>query len=333
MIDFLQAFTMIFIAEMGDKTQIMAMAFAMQFSVRQILMGVGIGSFLNHGIAILLGAIFLNNIPLALLNLFAGLLFIFFGYQSLSFTGDEESMNKKSSYGGITTVALAFFIGELGDKTQLTALSLSTQAALPLNTLLGSTVGMVAVSSVGIFVGTKLGNKVPEPMIKSIASTVFVFFGLLKVFSSDYIERMPVGVLFLGIIFLGVMITLRALKFREQVLMNQLTAFKRRAQKLKELKSVLKNDVDALCKTCLVCDEKQCLIKHIETLLSEVPGDESVLSKDVTCLKHEGADEKLIEGMLTTMQAYYELHPELGEDKHLVMVKKALEHMKDHKEE
>lgn len=333
MIDFLQAFTMIFVAEMGDKTQIMAMAFAMQFSVRHILLGVGIGSFVNHGMAILLGAIFLNRMPMELLNLLAGLLFVFFGYQSLSFSGDEETTSKKSNYGGITTVALAFFIGELGDKTQLTALSLSTQAVFPLNTLIGSTLGMIAVSSVGIFVGAKLGNKIPEPTIKSIASVIFIAFGFIKVFSSDYIESIPTGLVFVAIILMGLLITLRALAFREQVLMNHMTALKKRAEKLKELKNILKEDVNELCKTCQVCDEKQCLIKHVEVLLSDVPSENSILTKDITCLKHEGADEKLVEAMLITMQAYYELHPELGEDQQLKMVKKALEHMKEDKEE
>ncbi|HSN65582.1 MAG TPA: TMEM165/GDT1 family protein, partial [Fusibacter sp.] len=82
--DYLQALALIFIAEMGDKTQIMAMAFATQYKVKQILIGVAIGAFFNHGLAILLGSMLTQFVPLEARQLVAGVLFITFGLLSLS---------------------------------------------------------------------------------------------------------------------------------------------------------------------------------------------------------------------------------------------------------
>ena len=89
---------------------------------------------------------------------------------------DEEEVTGKK-FGAIFTVALAFFLGELGDKTQLTALTLSTQSTFPALTLAGTVLGMVVVSSFGIFIGSKLGDKIPEHVIRISA---FVIFMLVK---------------------------------------------------------------------------------------------------------------------------------------------------------
>ena len=186
--DFIQAFLLIFIAEMGDKTQIMAMAFATQFKIKQILIGVWIGSFLNHGLAILLGSMLTQFIPLEALQLIAGVLFIAFGLLSLSIAEKDEAAENAKRYGAIFTVALAFFLGELGDKTQLTALTLSTQSTQPFFTLMGTVFGMVVVSSIGIFVGAKLGDKIPEPVIRIAAFLIFMSFGLGKIVTSDYVQ-------------------------------------------------------------------------------------------------------------------------------------------------
>ena len=94
MSELIQAFTLIFIAEMGDKTQIMAMAFATKFKVKQILVGVFIGSLLNHGLAIALGSVLNRFIPLDALQLVADVLFVAFGLMSLSIA-EDKMMGKK----------------------------------------------------------------------------------------------------------------------------------------------------------------------------------------------------------------------------------------------
>ncbi|WIV13009.1 TMEM165/GDT1 family protein [Proteiniborus sp. MB09-C3] len=182
--ELLKAFFFIFVAEMGDKTQILAMTFATQYRVQKVLLGVLIGSALNHGIAIALGSYLSNVIPLDNIQMAAGILFIAFGLWTLRSEDDEEKKDNKKSFGPVLTVALAFFVGELGDKTQLTAMTLATDAVHPVFILFGTVLGMLATSSLGIFVGSIIGEKVPEFGIKIASSGIFLFFGTLKLFQT-----------------------------------------------------------------------------------------------------------------------------------------------------
>ena len=81
--DYIGAVILIFFAEMGDKTQFLAMAFATKYSIKKIVLGIAIGSFLNHGLAILFGRALLQLIPANIFGLVAGLMFIFFAFNSL----------------------------------------------------------------------------------------------------------------------------------------------------------------------------------------------------------------------------------------------------------
>ena len=163
MTTFLTAFTLIFLAEMGDKTQLLALAFSTRFTMRQVLTGVIAGSFLNHGIAIALASLVSGFASEGLIKTAASALFIFFGlwYMKLDFE-DEEDEYQKMKFGPVLTVALAFFVGELGDKTQMSAMALGLNSANPFITLLGTTAGMAAVSLVGIIAGKLIGKKIPE---------------------------------------------------------------------------------------------------------------------------------------------------------------------------
>lgn len=153
--ELIRAFLLIFAAEMGDKTQIIAMTFATQYLVREVLMGVTLGVFLNHGIAILLGSFISKVMPMNVIQIIAGFLFIIFGINALKIDEDEDVESKKE-ISPIITVALAFFIGELGDKTQLTAMTLAAEANYPFFILIGTTLGMIATSSLGILWVVKL---------------------------------------------------------------------------------------------------------------------------------------------------------------------------------
>ena len=75
-----KASLLIFLAELGDKTQILAMAFALQYSVRQVLLGVALGAFLNHGLAVIVGSYLAHLIPLSTIRLASALMFLGFGY-------------------------------------------------------------------------------------------------------------------------------------------------------------------------------------------------------------------------------------------------------------
>ena len=217
--ELLRSFLLIFAAEMGDKTQILAMTFATQYNAIKVLIGVAIGVFVNHGIAIVLGRYISKIIPLNLIQIIAGLLFVAFGLLALVDEEDKEEDKKKKNFGPIITVALAFFIGELGDKTQLTAMTLSTEGKFPFFILLGTTSGMVAVSGIGIFVGSKIGKRIPEIGIKIASAAVFISFGTIKLFQTlpdIYLTTINI-VLYFAILVIAVFILLRKLIIKYKI--------------------------------------------------------------------------------------------------------------------
>lgn len=200
--ELIRSFLLIFAAELGDKTQIIAMTFAKQFKVKDVLFGVLFGVLLNHGLAILLGNFISQVIPIDFIQIIGGVLFLILGINALKYDKLDSISNKKT-LNPIITVAIAFFVGELGDKTQLTAMTLSAEARYPVVILIGTTLGMIVISGLGIFVGSKIGNRIPEVVIKVISSLVFLFFGTLKVmsnFPSEYLTPLNMMLFFITII-------------------------------------------------------------------------------------------------------------------------------------
>ncbi len=138
-----------------------------------------LGSLLNHGLAVALGAYVSHVVPLELIRLIAACGFLAFGLWTLANGGEEDSIHTPSQGHPVLVVALAFFIGELGDKTQLSAIALSSNAVYHWAILAGTVTGMILTSLVGIFVGIKLGEKVPEATLKLISGLVFIGFGVI----------------------------------------------------------------------------------------------------------------------------------------------------------
>jgi putative Ca2+/H+ antiporter (TMEM165/GDT1 family) len=182
--ELLKAFIVIFIAEMGDKTQILAMAFATKFPVKKVLLGIFLGSLLNHGLAVLFGNYISSIIPNYKIQIVAGFAFVCFALWTLKIddNDEDETTNPRFKVCPSLTVALAFFIGELGDKTQLTAITLATLSKHPLITLTGTVLGMIVTGGMGIIIGKKMGDKIPEYVIKIIASTAFMLCGVTKLY-------------------------------------------------------------------------------------------------------------------------------------------------------
>lgn len=182
---FLTPLMMVVMAEMGDKTQLLAMTFAAKYPTRQVLLGVFLGALLNHGMAVGLGTYLGEIIPLGLLGLAAGVLFLVFGLLALRVEkDDEEDGGQEARFGPVATVALSFFLGEMGDKTQLTSLTMAVQFQAPLLVLAGAVSGMMVANSPGILVGDKLLRKVSPRTLRLVSSLVFVGFGLTQLHES-----------------------------------------------------------------------------------------------------------------------------------------------------
>lgn len=185
--EFIEAFVMVFIGEMGDKSQFLALAFATTYPMKTVLGGVSLGIGLNHGLAIL-AAVFIAGVfkDLAFLQIVAGILFLFFGLSALKmdYDDEEEEAVKASSMGPLFTVASAFFVGELGDKTQLMAMTLAMNSPRPAVIFLATVSSMILVSLFGILVGKYLGKKIPQITLSYFAAFLFLLFGTLKLYGA-----------------------------------------------------------------------------------------------------------------------------------------------------
>lgn len=197
--ELIAAFLLVFIAEMGDKTQILAMMFASKYPPKTVLLGVFLGALANHGIAVLVGALLGDIIPVVFLSIIAGAAFIYFAFSSLK-VEEESEEEVKSLKSAVMTVGMAFFIGELGDKTQLSAITLAMDALYPIVILIGTVTAMVATSILGIVVGNKIGTKISKEMITIGSSIMFFLFGITKLISTLY-SVIGIGYILIGSIF------------------------------------------------------------------------------------------------------------------------------------
>jgi putative Ca2+/H+ antiporter (TMEM165/GDT1 family) len=180
---FVLSFWVIFLAELGDKSQLMALAFASRYPARTVLVAVSVATLLVHAGSVLLGSAFALALPTSTIQVVAGLAFL--GFAAWTVRGDklgevDEDRAKRTGRLALVTVGSAFFLAELGDKTMLATVTLATTEE-PIGTWLGSTAGMVAADALAIAIGATLGTRLPERVIKLAAAAAFVVFGALLV--------------------------------------------------------------------------------------------------------------------------------------------------------
>ena len=177
------SFGIIFVAELGDKSQLMAMTFAARYRAITILIAITAATALVHLFSVLVGAAVGVALPTKAIAVVAGLAFLAFAAWTLRGDQlDEHEMTRaaQSTRSVFFTVALAFFLAELGDKTMLATITLATDNGL-VGTWIGSTLGMVAADALAIVVGQQLGARLPERVVKIGAAITFVVFGLLLI--------------------------------------------------------------------------------------------------------------------------------------------------------
>lgn len=174
----------VILAELGDKTQLLTIAFATKYKLSQVLAGIFIAVIVSHGMAVLLGS-FLGALEGAkgFIQAAASLSFIVFGFLTITGgDGEEESKRKDLKLGAVITVAFAFFIAEMGDKTQLAAMALSARfPASGLFVLLGTTTGMIISNIFAITCGVILCRRIPERTLKIVSAIAFVMFGVIGI--------------------------------------------------------------------------------------------------------------------------------------------------------
>jgi putative Ca2+/H+ antiporter (TMEM165/GDT1 family) len=214
---FAVATILITLAELGDKTQLLALALAARHVWWKVLIGIFIGTLVIHLFSTLLGQAVGNLVPAFWLAIVTGVLFVGFGVWTLrgDSTDDGDTDRTGGRFGPILTTTVAFFLAELGDKTQIMTTTIAADPAAVLRTFgaagpaisrglasvgltaagltpaqtfwgvwMGSTVGMMIADGIAIIIGSVMGKRLPERLITRISGTIFILFGIATVASA-----------------------------------------------------------------------------------------------------------------------------------------------------
>jgi hypothetical protein len=180
---FLLSAALIFVAELGDKSQLMALAFATRYRFWPTMVGITLATLLVHAGSVAIGRIAAAALPVGPINIVAGAAYLAFAAWTI--LGDElgaadEARAQREGRWALLAIGSAFFLAELGDKTMLATVTLATTHE-PIGTWLGSTVGMVSADALAVGAGAFISRRVSPNVIKAFAATSFVIFGLLLI--------------------------------------------------------------------------------------------------------------------------------------------------------
>jgi Ca2+/H+ antiporter, TMEM165/GDT1 family len=183
---FWSAMALITIAEMGDKTQLVSLAFATRFRPHIVLLGVFIATLAVHLFSVAIGQVLGVALPTFWIAIAAGLAFVGFGLWTLrgDKLDDGEHGSRFAKFGPLLMVAATFFLAELGDKTMLATVTIASQEMNFIPVWLGSMMGMVIADGFAIIIGVAFGRRLPERAIKMGSAAVFIFFGLWGLFQT-----------------------------------------------------------------------------------------------------------------------------------------------------
>jgi Ca2+/H+ antiporter, TMEM165/GDT1 family len=168
------------LAEIGDKTQLLAFLLAARFKKPvPIILGILVATTLNHGLAGALGAWITASVHPNILRWVLGLSFIAMAIWTMipdKIEEEETQIARKLGVFGATFVT--FFLAEMGDKTQIATVALAAHYAAPLLVVIGTTLGMLIADVPAVFAGDKLAAKIPMKLVHSIAAALFAVLGV-----------------------------------------------------------------------------------------------------------------------------------------------------------
>ncbi len=174
----IQSFFLIFASEMGDKTQLLALVLTSRYKKPWTIMaGIFAATLLNHAAASWAGGWISNLFDQKTLSLILGGVFLIFAVWILIPDKDEE-LKKSCRYGVFLTTLIAFFLAEMGDKTQLATIALGAEFKSPLLVTIGTTAGMLAADGLAVFFGERLTQRISLKWIRIGACFLFAAFGL-----------------------------------------------------------------------------------------------------------------------------------------------------------
>lgn len=190
MASILSAFAMVFLAEMGDKTQLFLIGLSTKYKLRSIVFGVVAAVAVLNGAAVALGFLVGKQIDPSTVKIVAGAAFLGFAYTALFPKKDEEE-GVKGGRGAFFAVFFSFLLAELGDKTQLMTLTLAAESSAEGGGIVNAfglfaacSLGLLAADALGIVIGHVLAKKLPERALGWISFAIFTFFGIFTVYEA-----------------------------------------------------------------------------------------------------------------------------------------------------
>ena len=183
---FLKVFFTELIAEMGDKTQLMLIALTSKYKLRDIILGTAAAILVLNGLAVLAGGLVSEFIPAWLIKTIAAVAFLYFAASTI--TSDDDDEEEEGGKSKIKFAPLAvfctFFVAELGDKTQLTAITFGANEGMGAAFVvwIGCSLGLFAADILGMLVGYLLKSRTPEGLLNTLAFIIFSIFGVYTLY-------------------------------------------------------------------------------------------------------------------------------------------------------
>ncbi|CAM3678724.1 TMEM165/GDT1 family protein [Castellaniella denitrificans] len=168
------------LAEIGDKTQLLAFILAARFKKPvPIILGIFAATIVNHGLAGALGAWITGAVSPGILRWVLGASFIGMAvWTMIPDKIEEEETQVARRFGVFGATLITFFLAEMGDKTQVATVAMAAHYASPLLVVIGTTLGMLIADVPAVFVGDKLASRIPMKLVHSIAAGVFAVLGV-----------------------------------------------------------------------------------------------------------------------------------------------------------
>ncbi len=177
---FLVSTGVVALAEIGDKTQLLAFILAARFKKPiPIIAGILCATILNHGLAGALGAWITTAISPEILRWGLGVSFIGMAiWTMIPDKIEDEEMQIATRFGIFGATLITFFLAEMGDKTQIATVAMAAHYSSPIWVVIGTTLGMLIADVPAVFLGDKLANKIPMRLVHTIAAGIFAVLGV-----------------------------------------------------------------------------------------------------------------------------------------------------------
>jgi putative Ca2+/H+ antiporter (TMEM165/GDT1 family) len=174
------------LAEIGDKTQLLAFILAARFKKPvPIILGILLATIVNHGLAGAVGAWITTTVSPEILRWVLGLSFIAMAvWTMIPDTIEDEETQVARKFGVFGATLITFFLAEMGDKTQLATVALAAHYAQPVLVVIGTTLGMLLADVPAVFIGDRLGAKIPMKLVHCVAAAIFALLGVATLFGA-----------------------------------------------------------------------------------------------------------------------------------------------------